>query len=245
MLTWVGARFNMLEVSHLTAGYSRTDVLFDVNLRVDAGDFVGILGSNGAGKTTLLRSISGLTRVHEGEIRFDSKSVRGLAAEAIVDSGLIHVPQGRMLFPELTVEENLQLGSYRSGARGGYGANLARVEHYFPILKERKTQRAGVLSGGEQQMLAIGRALMAEPRLLILDEPSLGLAPRIIDDIFQVLTHINEESVTILVAEQNAMKVLEHARFVYVLENGRIAYSGSSEELSRSEAIQKSYLGLA
>jgi branched-chain amino acid transport system ATP-binding protein len=235
----------MLEVSHLTAGYSRTDVLFDISVRIDDGGFVGVLGSNGAGKTTLLRSISGLTRLSGGAVLFDGKSVKGLAAEAIVDFGLIHVPQGRMLFPDLTVEENLQLGSYRSGARSVYSANLKRVEHYFPILSQRKMQRAGVLSGGEQQMLAIGRALMAEPRLLILDEPSLGLAPRIIDDIFDVLTHINAEGVTILVAEQNAMKVLEHARFVYVLENGRISHSGPSEELARSEAIQKSYLGLA
>jgi branched-chain amino acid transport system ATP-binding protein len=235
----------MLEVSHLTAGYSRTDVLVDISVRVDAGGFVGVLGSNGAGKTTLLRSISGLTRVSGGAVLFEGNSLNGLAAEAIVEFGLIHVPQGRMLFPDLTVEENLQLGSYRSGARGVYSANLKRVEHYFPILNQRRTQRAGVLSGGEQQMLAIGRALMAEPRLLILDEPSLGLAPRIIDDIFDVLTHINAEGVTILVAEQNAMKVLEHARFVYVLENGRVSHSGPSEELARSEAIQKSYLGLA
>jgi branched-chain amino acid transport system ATP-binding protein len=235
----------MLKIKHLTAGYSRIDVLFDVDVEVKKCEIVGILGPNGAGKTTLLRSISGLTRLNAGEIVFDGASINKLGVESIVDAGLIHVPQGRMLFPDLTVEENLQMGSYRSQARRGYKANLQRAEAYFPILRERRNQRAGVLSGGEQQMLAIGRALMAEPRLLILDEPSLGLAPRIIDDIFDVLTQINREGVTVLIAEQNAMKVLEHAGSVYVLEKGRVAHSGTAEELSKSEVIQRSYLGLA
>ncbi len=234
----------MLEVTKLTAGYSRTDVLFDISLTVREGSIVGILGPNGAGKSTLLRSISGLTRVRAGEIRFDGAPMKGRGVEDIVESGLIHVPQGRMLFPDLTVEENLQMGSYRRGARARQADNRARAEAYFPILRERRQQRAGVLSGGEQQMLAIGRALMAEPRLLILDEPSLGLAPRIIDNIFDVLAQINRDGVTVLVAEQNAMKVLEHAGTVYVLENGRIAHSGLADDLARSEVIQKSYLGV-
>jgi branched-chain amino acid transport system ATP-binding protein len=234
----------MLEISGLTAGYSRTDVIFDVSVEVKDHTIVGVLGPNGAGKTTLLRSISGLTRLRSGDITFAGVSIRHAAAESIVDAGVIHVPQGRMLFPDLTVEENLELGSYRSGARRAYAANLKRAETYFPILRDRRSQRAGVLSGGEQQMLAIGRALMASPRLLILDEPSLGLAPRIIDNIFDVLLHINKEGVTVLVAEQNAMKVLEHASYVYVLENGRVAHSGASETLARSEVIQKSYLGV-
>jgi branched-chain amino acid transport system ATP-binding protein len=235
----------MLEISRLTAGYSRTDVIFEINVEVAEGAMVGVLGPNGAGKSTLLRSISGLTRLRSGEIKFAGAPVRGLSVESIVGSGLIHVPQGRMLFPDLTVSENLELGAYRAGARASYDANLNRAERYFPILKERRRQRAGVLSGGEQQMLAIGRALMASPRLLILDEPSLGLAPRIIDTIFDVLTQINREGVAVLVAEQNAMKVLEHASYVYVLENGRIAHSGTSAALSRSEVIQRSYLGVA
>jgi branched-chain amino acid transport system ATP-binding protein len=235
----------MLEISALTAGYSRTDVIFDINVKVAEGAMVGVLGPNGAGKSTLLRSISGLTRMRSGEIRFAGASVRGLSVESIVDLGLIHVPQGRMLFPELTVADNLELGAYRAEARSGYDANLERVEGYFPVLRERRRQRAGVLSGGEQQMLAIGRALMASPRLLVLDEPSLGLAPRIIDDIFNVLTQINRDGVAVLVAEQNAMKVLEHASHVYVLENGRVVHSGASAALSRSEVIQRSYLGVA
>ncbi len=235
----------MLKVDRLRAGYGHADVLRDVTIEVGEGKIVGILGPNGAGKTTLLRTISGLTKVISGQITFDSVSIENMAAEDIVGAGLIHVPQGRMLFPDLTIEENLQLGSFRSKARASYAKNLARAEGYFPILRERRGQRAGVLSGGEQQMLAIGRALMAEPRLLILDEPSLGLAPRIIDDIFEVLAHINREGVTILVAEQNAMKTLEYAQSVYVLESGHIAHSGSSAELSNSEAIQRSYLGVA
>jgi branched-chain amino acid transport system ATP-binding protein len=235
----------MLRAERLTAGYGRIDVLRDISLEVGEGRIVGILGPNGAGKSTLLRAISGLARVTSGQILFGSTPIQKLAAEDIVGAGLIHVPQGRLLFPDLTVEENLQLGSFRSSARAGYRKNLARAEGYFPILRERRTQRAGVLSGGEQQMLAIGRALMAEPTLLILDEPSLGLAPRIIDEIFDVLAQINREGVTILIAEQNATKVLEYAQTVYVLESGRIAHSGSSAELANSEIIQRAYLGVA
>ena len=235
----------MLELKHVTASYGHTDVLRDISLSVPDGSVIGILGPNGAGKTTLLRTISGLTRLVSGEILFSGRPIQGLGAEDVVELGLIQVPQGRLLFPDLTIEENLQLGAYRSAARGAYRKNLARAEGYFPILRERRGQRAGVLSGGEQQMLAIGRALMAEPRLLILDEPSLGLAPRIIDDIFDVLDLINREGVTILVAEQNAMKVLEHAAAVYVLENGRIAHSGPTAVLAQSEVIQRSYLGIA
>jgi branched-chain amino acid transport system ATP-binding protein len=235
----------MLEVRGLTAGYGRLDVLRDVSIDVPEGTIVGLLGPNGAGKTTLVRSLSGLTRVHGGDILFDGRSIRGRAAEEIVEAGIIHVPQGRMLFPDLTVEENLELGAYLKRARRTARENRTRVEAYFPILRERRSQAAGVLSGGEQQMLAIGRALMACPRLLILDEPSLGLAPKIVDEIFGVLECINREGVTVLVAEQNAMKVLQLAVQVYVLENGRLAHSGPAQELARSEMIQRSYLGVA
>jgi branched-chain amino acid transport system ATP-binding protein len=235
----------MLRIERLTASYGHVSVLRDVSLEVEKGSIAGILGPNGAGKSTLLRTVSGLTRIVSGHVFFDNVPIDKLAAEDIVDLGLIHVPQGRMLFPDLTIEENLQLGSFRSSARQSYQKNLARAQGYFPILGERRNQRAGVLSGGEQQMLAIGRALMADPRFLILDEPSLGLAPRIIDNIFGVLTQINREGVTILVAEQNAMKALEYAETVYVLENGCIVHHGSSAELSKSEVIQRSYLGVA
>ena len=235
----------MLELRGVHAGYGRIDVLHDVSLVVPRGGMVGLLGPNGAGKTTLVRAISGLARVSAGEIVFEGRPIRGRAAEDIVALGIIHVPQGRMLFPDLTVAENLELGAYLKDARREYSANLARVEAYFPVLAERRGQAAGVLSGGEQQMLAIGRALMARPRLLMLDEPSLGLAPKLVDDIFNVLRRINADGVSVLVAEQNAMKVLETAQSVHVLESGRLALGGTSAELARSEKIQRSYLGVA
>jgi branched-chain amino acid transport system ATP-binding protein len=234
----------MLEIQQLSAGYGRVEVLHAVTLSVPDRTIIGLLGPNGAGKSTLVKSISGLTHIHSGNILLDGVPIQDLSAEAIVAKGIIQVPQGRMLFPELSVEDNLHLGSYRKAARSSYRSNLDVVESYFPILRERRRQRAGLLSGGEQQMLAVGRALMAKPRLLILDEPSLGLAPRIIDNIFETLRKINADGITILVAEQNAMKVLQTARTVYVLESGRIAHEGASDELARDETIQRSYLGI-
>jgi len=234
----------MLEIQHLAAGYGRIDVLRDVSLAVPNGAIVGLLGPNGAGKSTLIRSVSGLTHVRSGEILFEGKPIQGLAPEDIVDLGIIQVPQGRMLFPDLSIEDNLQLGAYRKSARGAFQKTLRQVEAHFPILRERRQQRAGVLSGGEQQMLAIGRALVAQPRLLMLDEPSLGLAPLIIESIFNVLRQVNADGLTILVAEQNAMKVLQTADTVYVLENGRIAHAGPSRQLAENETIQRSYLGI-
>jgi branched-chain amino acid transport system ATP-binding protein len=235
----------MLKLVDLSAGYSRIGVLRSVSIHVPSGGFIGLLGPNGAGKTTLMRTISGFTRIHDGDVLFEGRSLRGLAPEAIVDLGIIHVPQGRMLFPDLTIEENLQLGAYRRAARPAYRQTLKQVEDYFPILKSRAHQNAGVLSGGEQQMLAIGRALMAQPRLLILDEPSLGLAPRIIDEIFAVMRRINSDGVSILVAEQNAMKVLKSVERAYVLETGRIVHQGLAAELMHNEQIKSSYLGVA
>jgi branched-chain amino acid transport system ATP-binding protein len=234
----------MLEIRTMAAGYGRIDVLRDVSLAVPKGTIVGLLGPNGAGKSTLIRSISGLTQIRSGEILFEGKPIQGRAPEDIVELGIIQVPQGRMLFPDLSIEDNLQLGAYRKAARGSFQASLKQVESYFPILRERRQQRAGVLSGGEQQMLAIGRALVAQPRLLILDEPSLGLAPLIIENIFDVLRQVNADGITILVAEQNAMKVLQTAETVYVLENGRIAHAGPSHQLAKNETIQRSYLGI-
>jgi branched-chain amino acid transport system ATP-binding protein len=234
----------MLEIRNMAAGYGRIDVLRDVSLSVPNGGIVGLLGPNGAGKSTLIRSISGLTQVRSGEILFEGKPIQARAPEDIVDMGIIQVPQGRMLFPDLSIEDNLQLGAYRKVARGAFAKTLKQVEEYFPILHERRHQRAGVLSGGEQQMLAIGRALVAQPRLLVLDEPSLGLAPLIIEIIFDVLRKVNADGLTILVAEQNAMKVLQTAETVYVLENGRVAHAGTSRELAASKTIQQSYLGI-
>ena len=234
----------MLEIKNMAAGYGRIDVLRDISLSVPDGAIVGLLGPNGAGKSTLIRSISGLTQVRSGEILFEGNSIQGRAPEDIVDMGIIQVPQGRMLFRDLSIEDNLQLGAYRRIARASFVKALKQVEDYFPILHERRQQRAGVLSGGEQQMLAIGRALVAQPRLLILDEPSLGLAPLITESIFNVLRDVNANGLTILVAEQNAMKVLQTAETVYVLENGRIAHAGTSRELAASKTIQQSYLGI-
>jgi branched-chain amino acid transport system ATP-binding protein len=234
----------MLEIKTMSAGYGRIDVLRDVSLAVPNGAIVGLLGPNGAGKSTLIRSISGLTQVRSGEIVFEGKPIQALAPEDIVDLGIIQVPQGRMLFPDMSIEDNLELGAYRKIARSAFATTLKQVEDYFPILRERRHQRAGVLSGGEQQMLAIGRALVAQPRLLILDEPSLGLAPLIIESIFNVLRQVNAEGLTVLIAEQNAMKVLQTAATVYVLENGRIAHAGPSRQLAENEIIQRSYLGI-
>lgn len=235
----------MLEVQGLCAGYGRSEVLREVSLDVPKGALISLLGPNGAGKTTLMRSISGLTRVTKGEILFEGRSIRQRPPAAIVAEGIIHVPQGRMLFPDLTVEENLQLGAYLDRARREYRRSLDRVEKLFPLLRERRHHPAGVLSGGEQQMLAIGRALMAGPRLLLLDEPSLGLAPRIVTQIFDVLAQINRDGVTILLAEQNAMVALRRTQFAYVLESGALAHAGPTARLAESQEIQRSYLGVA
>jgi branched-chain amino acid transport system ATP-binding protein len=235
----------VLEIRKLTAGYGRTDVLRDVSISVPAGTVVGLLGPNGAGKTTLARSVSRFTRITSGQILFEGRPIERLTPETIVEAGVIHVPQGRMLFPDLSVEDNLQLGAYRKRSRGNYRASRDRVEAFFPVLKDRRHQYAGVLSGGEQQMLALGRALMAQPRLLILDEPSLGLAPRIVEEIFRVIQSVNADGVTVLMAEQNAIKVLQTAATVYVLENGTVAHFGSSGELAKSEKIRRTYLGVA
>ena len=235
----------MLEISGLCAGYGHIDVLRDVALSVQRGWIVGVLGTNGAGKTTLARTISGLTTVRAGRILLDGRAIEGAAPEQIVAAGLVQVPQGRLLFPDLTVAENLEVGAYLPNARRDVRRNLERVESCFPILAERRRQVAGLLSGGEQQMLAIGRALMSAPRVLVLDEPSLGLAPRLVSEIFRVIRRINGEGVTIVIAEQNAHQVLAVADRAYVLESGRVAVSGTGAELRDSADIQRTYLGLS
>jgi branched-chain amino acid transport system ATP-binding protein len=234
----------MLEIRNMAAGYGRLDVLGDITMSVPKEAIVGLLGPNGAGKSTLVRSISGLTQVRSGQVLFEGRPIQSKSPEDIVELGIIQAPQGRMLFPDLSIADNLRLGAYRRSARSAFDKTLKQVEDYFPILRERRHQRAGVLSGGEQQMLAIGRALVAQPRLLLLDEPSLGLAPLIIESIFDVLRKVNADGLTILVAEQNAMKVLQTAQTIYVLENGRIAHQGPSRQLAENETIQRSYLGI-
>ena len=233
-----------LEATGVVSGYSRVNVLHDISLKVPEGGVVGLLGPNGAGKTTLVKTVSGLVRCREGTIQLDGRPIHRLRAEEIVNLGIIHVPQGRLLFPDLTVDENLEMGAYRAAARPRLEEQLAYVRGLFPILASRRRLRAGVLSGGEQQMLAIGRALMACPKFLILDEPSLGLAPRVVEEIFDVIRRINHEGVTVLLAEQNARLALGVARTCYVLQSGRIAVQGASAELLQDEQVRRSYLGI-
>ena len=226
------------------SGYSRVDVLREVSMTVPDKGIVGLLGPNGAGKTTLVKTVSGLLRCRQGTIHLDGLPIHRLRAEQIVDLGIIHVPQGRLLFPDLTVAENLEMGAYRREARARFEERFAYVEELFPVLSSRRSQRAGVLSGGEQQMLAIGRALMACPKFLILDEPSLGLAPRVVEEIFDIVGRINDEGVTVLLAEQNARLALGIARECYVLESGRVAVKGASADLVKDERVRRSYLGV-
>jgi branched-chain amino acid transport system ATP-binding protein len=234
----------MLTIDHVAAGYGRVDALHDILMEVKGGSIVGVLGPNGSGKTTLVKAISGLMPRTRGRIIYEGKSIERLRAEKRVKLGLIQVPQGRLLFPDLTVEENLQMGAYLKEARHKLDENFMKVHALFPILSERKRQLAGTLSGGEQQMLAIARALMSCPRFLTLDEPSLGLAPLVVDEIFSVVAKINAEDTTVLLAEQNARVVLRITRYCYVLENGRIVVEGRSSELLKDEKVRKSYLGM-
>ena len=232
----------MLEVAALRAGYGPIEVLRGIDLTVAAGEVVALLGSNGAGKSTLNNNISGLYRPFEGAIRFDGKDITGTPSMQIVGAGLVQVPEGRRVFPNLTVRDNLELGSYRRG-KPARAQNLERVLATFPRLRERLRQAAGTLSGGEQQMLAIGRGLMAEPRLLILDEPSLGLSPLLVEEMFALIGRLNADGLAILLVEQNVMQSLTIAHRAYVLENGRIALQGPAAELAEHPGLRKSYLG--
>ncbi len=231
----------LLELTDVEARYGPVRALSGVSLAVDEGQFVAVLGANGAGKTTTLRAISGTVK-RGGEIVFDGKPLGRRGPEAVAKLGIAHVPEGRGTFGELSVEENLRLGGYIR--RGSLDADLKRMGEYFPWIDERRAQHAGTLSGGEQQMLALARALMGRPRLLLLDEPSLGLAPLITREIFRIVRELNvEEGLTVLVVEQNAAIALEVASRAYVLEVGKVAVSGSSEELARDENVRRSYLG--
>ena len=232
----------MLEIGGLRAGYGAIEILRGVDLAVSAGEIVALLGSNGAGKSTLNNNVSGLYRPFGGTIRFEGRDIAGQASKRIVESGLIQVPEGRRVFPNLSVRDNLELGSYRRG-RAARQKNLDRVAAIFPRLEERWTQAAGTLSGGEQQMLAIGRGLMGEPTLLILDEPSLGLSPLLVEEMFTLISRLNAEGLAILLVEQNVVQSLAIAHRAYVLEGGRIALSGKASELAEHPGLRKSYLG--
>ncbi len=233
----------MLDVSGLKAGYGETEILRGVDLALEAGEIVALLGSNGVGKTTFNAVLSGLIRPNAGRVTFQGQNVTGLSAVALVDRGLIQVPEGRHVFPNLSVRENLLLGGYRRG-RANRAANLERVTTVFPRLQERMTQKAGTLSGGEQQMLAIGRALMAEPDLLILDEPSLGLSPLLVEEMFGLIRQLNDEGLTILLVEQNVLQSLEIANRAFVMENGAISLSGKASDLLDDPDLQRAYLGI-
>ncbi len=235
---------SLLEVSDLEAGYGPVTVLRGITFEVGEGRIVTVLGPNGAGKTTTLRALSGTVR-RAGTIRFDGKDVSGHSPEKLARKSVAHVPEGRGTFTGLTVEENLRVGAFPRRDRGAIAEDMKRCFGYFPRLEERRSQHAGAMSGGEQQMLAIARALMLRPRLILLDEPSLGLAPKLTAELFKILEKIaREEGVTMLLVEQNANLVLKFADDAYVLEAGRIVMSGTAKEIAADEGIRRSYLGL-
>jgi branched-chain amino acid transport system ATP-binding protein len=233
----------VLAISGLHAGYGATEILRGVDLAVRAGEIVAVLGSNGAGKSTLNRTISGVLRPWRGSVRFADAAIEREKPAAIVARGLIHVPEGRRIFPNMTVRENLDLGAYRR-ARARREHNRSRVFAIFPRLAERQSQRAGTLSGGEQQMLAIGRGLMAEPKLLILDEPSLGLSPLLVEELFLLIKRINTEGIALLLVEQNVVQSLDVAQRAYILENGTFVLEGSSADIRDNPDLKRAYLGL-
>jgi len=234
----------LLRVEGIEAGYGDLTAVRDVSLEVREGEAVALIGANGAGKTTTLRAVSGLLPLRRGRIEFQGQRVDGLGPAEIVARGIAHVPEGRQLFPTMTVRENLELGARSRAARAGRAEMLGRVFELFPRLRERREQLAGTLSGGEQQMCAIGRGLMARPRLLMLDEPSLGLAPVLVKAIFEDLVRINARGITVLLVEQNVLRALHLAHRGYVLENGRMTLSGPRDELLASGHIKQAYLGL-
>lgn len=233
----------LLEVSNLSTGYGQVQVLYEVAVEVGEGEVVTLIGSNGAGKSTLLRTIAGLLPPWDGEVFFDGESITGLDSHRRVERGIAMVPEGRLLFAPMTVRENLKLGAYTRRDSAGVAEDLELVFHLFPVLEERLTQTAGTLSGGEQQMLAMGRALMSRPRLLLLDEPSLGLAPMIVREIFGVLDSLRERDVTLFLVEQDAKMALKHADRGYVMRTGTIALSGSADELIANDDVRLIYLG--
>ena len=234
----------MLEVEKLSVFYGDHQALFDVNLVVKSGEMVSLLGANGAGKTTTINTISGIVRPKGGSIGFDGDAIHEWPANKIVEQGLIQIPEERMLFPEMTVFENLQMGAYLGRARQNRKESLEWVYGLFPVLKSRKSQMAGTLSGGEQQMLAVGRGLMGRPKVLMLDEPSLGLAPMLVIEVFRVIQEINQQGVDILLVEQNARQSLKISQRAYLLENGSIAMEGEASQLLETDYVRESYLGI-
>ena len=234
----------MLELKSVDAGYGSFQALFCVSLEVKAGEAVGVIGPNGAGKTTLMRAISGLIRPNKGSISMQGSDVLATPAHRIVSLGIGHVPENRRLFPKLTVNDNLKMGAYMQDARARYAERLEFVFDLFPRLKERRHQMAGTMSGGEQQMCAIGRALMSSPKLLLLDEPSAGLAPVVVQQVFELVNRIRTSGVTVLIVEQNVQQVLRVVDRAYLLEAGSIRASGTSAEIMRTDIVKQAYLGV-
>ena len=234
---------SLIKVESLAAGYGLVEVLRDISLEIQEGEVVAVLGSNGVGKTTLNNCMSGLIKPNGGKIYFEEEVISNKSPEEIVDMGLIHVPEGRKLFPNLTVKDNLELGSYLRG-KNNRSRNLEKVLEIFPRLSERISQTAGTLSGGEQQMVAIGRGLMGDPRLLLLDEPSLGLSPLLVEQMFELIKKISDNGLTVLLVEQNVTQSLSIADRAYVIEEGSVAISGLSKDLLKNADLKKSYLGL-
>jgi len=233
----------LLQVNHIDVFYGNLQVLWDISLVVNSGEIVAIAGANGAGKTTLLKTISGVLHPAQGSIDFTGRDITNMNAYDIVGQGISQVPEGRQLFPEMTVKQNLHIGSYNRGARVKRDKNLTRVYELFPVLEERKNQLAKTLSGGEQQMVAIGRGLMANPKMMIIDEMSLGLSPLIVSELFQVLDEIRNRGITILLVEQNVWQTLHKADRAYVIETGRIVLSGKAIDLMDEEDVRNAYFG--
>lgn len=235
----------MLKVEKLNAGYGSVNILWDVDFQLNDGEIVAILGSNGAGKTTMVRAITGMVKPTSGSVVFNGEEVCKKSSRYILDAGIVQVPEGRQLFTEMTVLENLQMGAFNKETKAHFEENLQKCYNWFPKLKERAKQAAGTLSGGEQQMVAVARALIGMPKLLILDEPSLGLAPNIVDDILDVAkTLVKETNISVLLVEQDITKALAAADRGYVIENGHVALEGTADELSANEYVKKAYLGI-
>ena len=233
----------MIELKDINAGYGQVQIVRDVSMNIDNNEIVALIGANGAGKSTIIKTISGMLPVSSGSIIFEGKRIENMPAHKIITNGIALVPEGRRLFPYMTVQENLELGAYVENNREKVQENMEWVFSLFPILQERRTQLAGTFSGGEQQMLTIGRALMSKPKFLMMDEPSLGLSPMIVDEVFKTVKVLQSEGVTILLVEQNVRKSLEIANRGYVLESGRITLEGPSEELASDPSVKAAYLG--
>lgn len=235
----------MLKIEGLQAGYGAVNILWDVSFHIDDGEIVAILGSNGAGKTTMVRAITNMIKPTAGSVIFNGEDLTKKNTRYILNQGIVQVPEGRQLFTDMTVLENLQMGAFSKETKANFESNLERAYHWFPKLKERSKQAAGTLSGGEQQMVAVARALIGDPKLLILDEPSLGLAPNIVDDILEVATVLaKEDGISVMLVEQDITKALATADRGYVVENGRIVLEGSAEDLQSDEHVKKAYLGI-